>query len=181
VFPSNPWTLGGLLRTALRADDPVLSSSTRSSIASLYNVSRIPVPNTPSRSAAPDREERHRLTAPSPTGAGAEVAGSYQLEQRSPDWTVEVGTAARSPLTTGTPSALCRKTAACSSRNEDCLSWGYGSEIAARIAGELFTIWMRPIGRVARARHLVATIPSSNRKPCASNRSGAGSRRLLTY
>ena len=36
-----------------------------------------------------------------------------------------------------------RKTSRVVIAHEDCLSWGYGAELSARIANELFPTWMR--------------------------------------
>ena len=47
------------------------------------------------------------------------------------------------------PASASKRPAACSIAHEDCLSWGYGAEIAARIADELFAHLDAPVARVA--------------------------------
>ena len=52
-----------------------------------------------------------------------------------------------------------RKTSRVLIAYEDALSWGYGAEIAARIADELFTFLDAPVGRVAAKDTWVAYNP----------------------
>jgi 2-oxoisovalerate dehydrogenase E1 component len=152
VFPSNAVDACGLLRTALRADDPVLFLEHKKLYREPYN--RFPHPGpeyTIPFGRAKIVKGGHRLTL---ITYGALVQKSlqaaYQLEQRNPDWTVEVvDLRTLAPYDWDTIRASVEKTSRVLVAHEDCLSWGYGSEIAARIAGELFQHLDAPIGRVA--------------------------------
>ncbi len=64
-----------------------------------------------------------------------------------------------SPYDWDTISASVRKTSRIMIAHEDTLSFGYGAEIAARIAGELFTDLDAPVGRVAALDTWVAYSP----------------------
>ena len=78
------------------------------------------------------------------------LQAAFQLEQRNPDWTVEViDLRTLAPYDWNTIRASIEKTSRVLVAHEDCLSWGYGAEIAARIANELFDLLDAPIGRVA--------------------------------
>jgi 2-oxoisovalerate dehydrogenase E1 component len=71
------------------------------------------------------------------------------VEQRYPDSTVEViDLRSLSPYDWEAIRTSVEKTSRVMVAHEDCLSWGYGAELAARIANELFEHLDAPVGRV---------------------------------
>jgi 2-oxoisovalerate dehydrogenase E1 component len=77
------------------------------------------------------------------------LQAALHVEQRNPDKTIEViDLRTLSPYDWETIRASVEKTSRVMIAHEDCLSWGYGAEIAARIASELFEHLDAPVGRV---------------------------------
>jgi len=152
VMPSNALDACGLLRTAIRCDDPVLFLEHKRLYREPYNRAPHPGPDF----TIPFGKARIAKTGQSLTiiTYGALVQKSLQaaaqLEQRMPDRTIEViDLRSLSPYDWSAISASVRKTNRVIIVHEDCLSWGYGAEIAARIASELFACLDAPVGRVA--------------------------------
>ena len=72
------------------------------------------------------------------------------MEQRNPDATIEmIDLRSLSPYDWEAIRTSVEKTNRVMIAHEDCLSWGYGAEFAARIANELFEHLDAPVGRVA--------------------------------
>jgi 2-oxoisovalerate dehydrogenase E1 component len=151
VMPSNALDACGLLRTAIRCDDPVMFLEHKKLYRELYNRSQHPGPDfTIPFGKANVVKSGQNLTIVT-YGALVQKAlqAALQVEQRNPDKTIEV-----IDLRTLSPydwEAICisvQKTSRVMIAHEDCLSWGYGAEIAARIASELFEHLDAPVGRV---------------------------------
>jgi 2-oxoisovalerate dehydrogenase E1 component len=82
------------------------------------------------------------------------------LEQRNRDVSVEViDLRSLAPYDWAAISASVTKTNRVMIAHEDMLAWGYGAEIAARIADELFASLDAPVGRVAALDTWVAYNP----------------------
>src|SRR5437899_2325683 len=152
VFPSNALDACGLLRTAIRADDPVLFLEHKRLYREPYNRSPHPGPDF----TIPFGKAKIAKTGASLTiiTYGALVQKSMQavlqVEQRRPGTTIEVNDLrSLSPYDWESIRASVEKTSRVMIVHEDCLSWGYGAEIAARIANELFSSLDAPVGRVA--------------------------------
>ena len=78
------------------------------------------------------------------------LLAAHELERRHPGRSVEViDLRSLSPYDWNAISASVKKTSRVMVVHEDTLSWGYGSEISARIASELFSHLDAPVGRVA--------------------------------
>ena len=151
VFPSNALDACGLLRTAIRADDPVLFLEHKKLYREAYNRSPHPGPDyTIPFGKAKTAKTGSRLTI---ITYGALVQKSLQaalhVEQRNPDHTVEViDLRTLSPYDWEAIRVSVEKTSRVMVVHEDTLSWGYGAEISARIASELFSSLDAPVGRI---------------------------------
>jgi len=151
VMPSNALDACGLLRTALRSDDPVLFLEHKRLYREPYNRSPHPgedftIPFGRARIVKPGRS----LTLIT-YGAVVQKAlqAATQVERSHSDAAIEViDLRSLAPYDWETIRASVEKTSRVLVAHEDCLSWGYGAEIAARISSELFEYLDAPVGRV---------------------------------
>ncbi|BDC48611.1 tungsten formylmethanofuran dehydrogenase subunit E [Bryobacterales bacterium F-183] len=163
VFPSNALDACGLLRTAIRCDDPVLFLEHKRLYRELYNRSPHPgpeylIPFGKAKIVKPGQN----LTI---VTYGALVQKSLQaaatLEQRYPGTSVEIlDLRSLNPYDWEAIKTSVMKTNRVLIAHEDTISWGYGAEIAARVADELFTSLDAPVGRVAAKDTWVAYHPN---------------------
>ncbi|MBL8229481.1 MAG: dehydrogenase E1 component subunit alpha/beta [Bryobacterales bacterium] len=162
VMPSNAADACGLLRTALRCDDPVLFLEHKKLYREPYNRSPHPgadytIPFGKARTVKPG----HHLTLIT-YGALVQKAlvAATQIERREPDWSVEViDLRSLAPYDWPAIRESVERTNRVIVAHEDTLSFGYGAEIAARIADELFTYLDAPVRRVAAKDTWVAYNP----------------------
>jgi 2-oxoisovalerate dehydrogenase E1 component len=152
VMPSNALDAAGLLRTAIRCDDPVLFLEHKKLYREPYNRSPHPGPDylIPFGKAKVVKPGE-RLTV---ITYGALVQKCLQaaalLEQRDGSRTLEVlDLRTLAPYDWEAIRRSVEKTNRVMIVHEDTLSFGYGAEIAARVAGELFECLDAPVGRVA--------------------------------
>ena len=163
VMPSNALDACGLLRTAIRADDPVLFLEHKKLYREPYNRSPHPGPDY----TIPFGKARIAKAGESLTivtyGALVQksLVAAQRLEAIHPGWTIEVlDLRSLSPYDWPAIAESVRKTSRVMVAHEDTKSWGFGAEIVARIADELFTDLDAPVGRVAAMDTWVAYHPT---------------------
>jgi 2-oxoisovalerate dehydrogenase E1 component len=152
IFPSNALDACGLLRTAIRCDDPVLFLEHKKLYRETYNRSPHPGPDytIPFGKARIVKPGANLTIVTYGALVQKSLQAATQIEQRNDSLSVEVlDLRSLSPYDWEGIRASVEKTNRVMIVHEDCLSWGYGAEIAARIANELFTSLDAPVGRVA--------------------------------
>ena len=152
VYPSTAEDACGLLRTALRADDPVLFLEHKKLYREMYNRSPYPGPDfmIPFGKAKVVKPGDSMTIVTYGALVQKSLTAAREVEKNNPAKSVEViDLRSLAPYDWDAIRTSVMKTSRLLVAYEDTLSFGYGAELAARAADELFTYLDAPVRRVA--------------------------------
>ena len=162
ICPSTALDANGLLRTAIRSDDPVIFLEHKHLYRQTYNKAPNPGPNfmIPFGKAKVVREGTALTVVTYGAVVQRTLVAAKELEEKDRVSVEVIDLRSLSPVDWETIEASIRKTNKVIVAYEDAFSWGYGAEIAAGIADRCFPWLDAPVKRVASTDTFVGYAPN---------------------